>query len=440
MTSVSTGLISGLDTASLIDQLIAVERNPQTLLKNKLTEAKADAAAYRAVNTKFDALRSAAEALTKAPTWGAAKATSSSASVVATAATGATTGSLTFTVDSLAARHTVVGRASWTAPTADLTLTITDGDGDRTPVDVTIGAGASLADAVKAINAADAGVTATMVGSADGYRLQLTATTPGTDGVFTVSDGTGFAVLSQGTDAKLTVGSGDYTFSATSTTNTFSGLVPGVTLTVTAASEEPVTVDVASDPEAITTAVQKLVTAANDALSSIRTQTGTATGSTAALKGDSTLRGLANEVLRAVADAIGDEDSAAQVGIQLDRYGSVVFDATAFTEALTADPTLARRLVDGTGTGTSAVPGVARRLLAVAEEASRSTTGVLVLKAASEDEQASDLQLRIEDWDRRLELRRTTLTAQFTAMETALSSLQNQSSWLASQLKSLPSS
>ena len=36
--------------------------------------------------------------------------------------------------------------------------------------------------------------------------------------------------------------------------------------------------------------------------------------------------------------------------------------------------------------------------------------------------------------------RKETLTRQFTAMETALSSLKNQSTWLAGQINSLPSS
>jgi flagellar hook-associated protein 2 len=40
----------------------------------------------------------------------------------------------------------------------------------------------------------------------------------------------------------------------------------------------------------------------------------------------------------------------------------------------------------------------------------------------------------------RLELRRTTLTRQFTALETALSRMNSQSSWLAGQISSLPTS
>ena len=441
MVSVTTGLVSGLDTGSLIDSLIAVEANTQTLLRKKLTAAQDDAKAYRLVNTKFDALRTAAEALGKAGTWGAATATSSSASVVATASAGATAGSTTFTVESLAARHTVASSAAWSAPTGDLTLTVEDEDRDTAAVSVTIPAGTSLVDAVKKINATPGtGVTASIVGSEAGPRLQLTSATSGKDGRFTVT-GLPTGIVSEGADAKVLIGgTGALDFSATSATNTFPDLLPGVTLTVSEKSATPVTVEVTTDPAAITAAVKQLVTAANDVLTAIKSSTSTATGSLAALKGDSTLRGLATKVLESVSRAIGTGSSASDAGIELDRYGNLTFDPAAFEKTLTADPAVARRLVDGTGTGTGAVPGVAQRLLAVVKEAGDSVTGSLVVKAKSSDAEATDLQDRIADWDLRLELRRTTLQKQFTAMETALSSLQNQAGWLSSQLKSLSGS
>ena len=52
---------------------------------------------------------------------------------------------------------------------------------------------------------------------------------------------------------------------------------------------------------------------------------------------------------------------------------------------------------------------------------------------------AKDITDRIDAWDLRLAKRKETLTRQFTAMETALSSLQNQSTWLAGQISQLPS-
>ncbi|WP_164703241.1 flagellar filament capping protein FliD, partial [Modestobacter sp. KNN46-3] len=98
-----------------------------------------------------------------------------------------------------------------------------------------------------------------------------------------------------------------------------------------------------------------------------------------------------------------------------------------------------QRLVNGSGTGTAAVEGVAQRLLGVAKSATDSTIGSLVNLAKGKDGEVTDLQERIDGWDLRLDMRRDTLTRQFTAMESALSSMQGQSSWLASQLGSLPS-
>ena len=437
MAGMNVGLISGMDTASLIDQLMRVEGNQQTLLRIKLAGTQDDAAAYRAVNTTFDALRSAAQALTETATWTAAKATSSSAGVVATAAAGASPGSITFTVQSLAARHTSVSDVVWSPPTADTTLVIGDPADPATQTSVTLAAGASITDAVAAINASGSGVTAAAVNTGTGYRLQLTSETTGAAGTFSVS-GMAFNVIAQGKDASLTVGTGAdgaFTYEVTSTTNTFAEIMPGTTLSVSQQGG-PVTVSVARDPAAVAAAVETLVKAANDALSSIKGYTATTPGSTAVLKGDSTLRSLSSQVLSAVSSAISGA-SAAQAGLQLDRYGAIVFDSAAFTSALESDPALAQQLVNGTGSGTTAVPGVAQRLLAVAQAATDSTTGALTLKAKSQDGLASDLQDRIASWDRRLELRRAALTAQFTAMETALGALQSKSSWLSAQLAQL---
>ena len=69
------GLSTGLDSAGLIKQLMAAEASTQTALKAKASQATTAAAAYRSVNTRFDALRTAAEALAKAETFTAAKAT-----------------------------------------------------------------------------------------------------------------------------------------------------------------------------------------------------------------------------------------------------------------------------------------------------------------------------------------------------------------------------
>src|SRR4051812_11325179 len=242
--SMSTGLISGMDTGSLITQLMQIEANPQTLLKTRLKATQDDAAAYRAVNTKFDALRTAAEALTKVATWAAAKATSSSTAVTATAGADATPGSLTFGVTSLAANHSVLSASTWSKTTDPLNLTgplvLTKKDG--TSQNIALKSAATLADAVAAINAAKAGVTATAVPTKDStgatvYRLQVASTTTGAASEFSlVSTGettSQFTKLTQGTDATIHVGDATGAgYDAVSPTNTFTDLMRGTPITV----------------------------------------------------------------------------------------------------------------------------------------------------------------------------------------------------------------
>jgi flagellar hook-associated protein 2 len=449
--STSVGLISGMDTASLISQLMQVEANPQTLLRNKLVATNSDANGYRAVNLRFDSLRSAAAGLSGDAAWTSTKATSSNATVTATAGSSALAGSLTFTVEQLATTHSMRSDTVFAAPAGKTAAA--DTDFTATSIDVKVGATtttidldtddngtATLTEAAAAINAKkDLGLTATVVRVAEGkYRMQLTTATPGAAGAFSIPSGPAFSDLTTGADAKLKIGSGTGAYEVTSSSNSFAGLLPDTTITVTKDGETS-TVSVARDTDATAGKVQALVDAANSALQVISDYT-SKDSTTATLQGDSTLRDLAGRVLDIVSSGIGGA-SAATYGIQLTKDGLLKFDKAAFTSALAADPAATRTFfTKTTGSGATAQPvGLAAQIEAMAKSASDATTGSLTLLAKGSDSVAKDLQDRIADWDVRLALRKETLTRQFTAMETALGTLQNQSSWLAGQISSLPS-
>jgi flagellar hook-associated protein 2 len=446
------GLVSGLDTTSLIDSLVKAEGAQQARLQTRLTATTNAANAYRSVNSKLDALRTAAEAMTKAATWGAA-AVSATPGTAATVTGTPLPGSVSFTVDSLAAAHVVVSTGRWNAASdpagfSDLTFTAADG---VTTTTIAVGGSGTLADAVRAINGSNLGLSATTIDTngdaAGGLALQVTARKSGAAGRFTLD---GFTQLRQGTDAQLTLGDGGTPLTVTSTSNTFSGLVPGVTLSVGA--KGPVTIDVTADPKAVAASAKALVDAANAALAEAKKHSSTSTGSTAVLKGDSALRRVTGDVLAAVSALVGSDASPGSVGVELTREGTVRFDETTFLAALADDPDRTRRVLGGADAGAgadgttgtvddvAAVPGVVQRLLSVVEAATDASTGTLTTLAQGRDSLVADLRERIDDWDDRLALRRATLVRQFTAMETALSSLKQQSSWLAGQLASLPTS
>src|SRR5215213_3608504 len=138
------GLVSGMDTTTLISQLIQAEAGQQNQLKTKLATTQTTASAYRTVNTTFAAVSAAADALLKPDAWTPAKATSTSGNVAATAAAGATPGTLTLKVDSLAAAHSVFNRNTgvWTSADAAYGATeieVFDKDGVARTPKITIG-------------------------------------------------------------------------------------------------------------------------------------------------------------------------------------------------------------------------------------------------------------------------------------------------------------
>ncbi len=451
------GLVSGMDTTTLVSQLLQAEARPQLALKTKLAASQTAASAYRTVNNTFAAVRAAAEAAMKPASWTPAKATSSSPTVSVTAGAGAAPGSLTFTVGSLASAHSVYRTdPTWTDPAAagalgDLPVYAADGTTLRGTI--AVGSG-SLTDAAAAINASSHGLSATVVKTDSGaYTLTVTAKKTGAANAFRLGSVGDFPTINAATDAKLTVGTPGAGYSVTSESNTFASFMPGVTITAGKDSlGAEVSVEVAPDPDAVATKVQALVDAVNTAIDTVKTYTNNTKGSTAALKGDFNVNQLAGRLLDAVSfaveavDAGGFDRSPKSVGFSLGRDGKVAFDKTQFLAALADDPGLAERIVAGRAAGTApdgsavaAVTGIAGRVLGVSRGASDSGTGPLLRMAEAQDAMGKDIQNRIDAWDRRLVKRKEMLTRQFSAMETALSSLRNQSTWLAGQINSLPS-
>lgn len=442
------GLASGLDTTSIINQLVALDGQTQAVLKTRVTTEQSSVSVLQALNTAIAALATKAQALATPPgsvtatsPWNAISTTSSLAGVTAAASTTGTptAGSVTFTVDRLASAYGV-SFATTAAPTAQVTGATTKVQltlGTATPVLLDSGDG-TMAGLVKALNASGTGVTAGVVTLNDGtQRLSVTSSKTGAASTFTLTaeDGTallgGTTVTSPAQDAQVTVGPD----TITSATNTFTGLLSGVDITLgaTTALGSTATVTSKQDVTAISNSVKGLIDSLNSALSMI--------GQDTAYDPDKKTSGpLSDEPsVRALRDALANTlwtangTSMASVGIQVDKDGNFTFDATKFAAAYAADPAGTMAMFTGDANGFAA------RVQAVAKSASDPYQGTLTNAITSHNTAIKSLQDQISDWDTRLAMRRQTLTAQFTALETAMSKMQAQSSWLTSQINSLPS-
>jgi flagellar hook-associated protein 2 len=435
-----SGLSSGLDTASIIEQFMQLEAAPQTRLKSRLTTEKSVLTTLQNLNTKVAALATRAADLLKPAAWNAVTATSSEAKVAVSAATSAGPGSFSLRVDQTAAAHrlemaTAVGTTTAGAVPTSVRIDRLDG---TPPQD--LATDGTLGGLVKAINdpanATGLRATAVKVGT-DQYRLVVESATTGAAGDFTLADAADGADLLGGTtvragrDAKVTIGD---SIVATSSSNTFADLVPGVTVTLAAGVASGTTSEVvlARDPAATTTAVKGLVDAINSVLSDIDTSSRTGTGTKGPLAGDTGVRSVRDQLLSSVFP--GDGTTLADLGIQTDRNGRLVLDEATLRKAYDTDPTALQARLTTPGTG------FVDRVRAAAVTASDRVTGTLTTAITGRTATIDRLDDGVEAWDLRLELRRTALTRQFTALETALNQMTSQSSWLSGQISSLPTS
>ncbi len=439
------GLVSGLDTTSLVNQLIQLERNPQRRLQARQADLRNTVQNFTDLSNRFKAIFEAAKALSTASGWNVRSASSSDEDVATVKASGgAPIGSLSFTVDALAKSHTVIS-ASTVAGTDAVVADGTDIVVNGTTITAAEYGGGTLEEVVAAINAADAGVTAAAVQVSPGnYRLQLAAESSGADGTFTVG-GTGlttalgsFGIVSQGTDARITVGDGAAAYSVTSTTNAFEDVLPGVTITAKKTGAASVTVG--ADAEAIADKVAKMVSAMNDVKKFIgdRSKYNAETGAVGVFLGQSMPSQLSTSVTNALIDPVsGSGLVGGSVGITTDRNGAISFDREAFLEAYADDPAAVQAFFTENADGT-ADDGIAERLRIVADDATRVSTGRITSFIDGRNERIKDMDDDIAAWDVRLELREAALRRQFTTLETVLGRLQNQSQWLAGTLASLP--
>ncbi|MEV7431648.1 flagellar filament capping protein FliD [Nocardioides sp. NPDC092400] len=431
--------LGGFDSASLVDQLMQLEKVPQQRVQTRLSGEQLQLNALQTLNSKIASLVTKAEAAADPAKWGGRSATSTDTKVAVTAGASASPGSLSIKVERTALSHQL-GFAS-TAARADVVVAggtqvrLDRLDGTTKTIDTKDGTLQGLADALND-PANETGVRASLVSTTGGYRLLVESTTTGkaSDFALTGADGSallGGATARAGQDAELSLGAG---ITTTSATNTFTDLLPGVTVTVAAGSAGTTSeVTVSRDEAGATKLVKDLV----DGLNSVLTEmtglttygTGTAGTGRGMLAGDSTVRSVQSQ-LRGTVFGSGDE-SLAKLGIQIDRNGAFTFNEADFKKAYTADPA---------GTAASISSGFASRVEKTADAASNKDTGLLTAAITGRKAGIERLTDSVEAWDRRLELRRTALTRQFTALETALSTMSSQSSWLSSQISALGSS
>ena len=363
------GIASGLDTESIISQLMSIERQPVTNLQNKQARLKAIDDAWGQINTKLSSLRDAIDGLDRANDftnlWSA---TSSNTSAVNASVSGTPSpGSVSFTVDKLASAQQMASTAKFASADAlvggSSTFTVSTTDGTQIG-SVALDATTTLTDLASQVDAMD-GVRAQVVKAGTGdYRLVLSAEATGSDGAFTVSSGNPTFDVGDPTnwiptpavDAQVTMGG----LAITRSSNTITDLIDGVTLDLKAESTTPVTVSTSRDVDGVVKKVKALVDAVNGVIGKVGDLTSYDADSKKAgiLNGDS----MATQIAMQLRDAVTTQfsglgstyDYAGSVGIHLERDGTVSLDESALRGALDNDFDAVTNLFTRTGSSANA--------------------------------------------------------------------------------------
>ena len=379
--------VSGIDTDSIVSQMMAVERRPQDLMKTKVASMQKAQTAWQSIADKLVALKTASDSLAAL---GAAAnlrtVTSSTPAQVAVRSIGSgTNGSSSVDVLRLATSHAMLGADTFTAPSDSVgarTLTLTKTGG--TPVTVTSTDG-TLAGMAAAVNAADLGVSAKVLQTSPGvYQLSLTADTSGSAAAFTAT-GTGWTsidVVRQGVDAQMKVDG----VTITRASNVVNDVIAGVELTLQSLTTGPVTVTTSRDDTAISDKVKAIVTAINDLSNVIKsaTKTGAKETDRGPLVGEFNARRLMDQVrdtiARSVVSADGTTMTSRDLGITLQRDGTVKFDQDALSASLRDHPAAVLTALGRSATSTAAGVTVS----GLTSAATASNRSITVTQAASQ--------------------------------------------------------
>jgi flagellar hook-associated protein 2 len=424
-----SGLASGLDTTSLIAKLVAAEKSSENQYTTEQTTISNQKSIIDGMTSTVASLGSLASDMALPSTLQLRTASSSDTHVSIAVSGTATPNVHDIRVNQLAASQ-VASSNTYASDTAGIagagTLQLTTG---TTSATVSWDGTDTLSSIATKINNANAGATASVLFDGSQYRLMVSSKATGTANATSfVETGSSLGLDNPANikvpakDAKISIDGVDIVRSS----NIIDDALPGTTITansVHAVADPDSSVTVSVDTAALTAKLQAFVTAFNSVAGATTGQLTYNASATAqsALFGDSTLRGLQSSMSAFTSRTFGGMNLT-DLGVSMDRDGLLSLDSDKLTTALQANPDAITNLfVTG---------GLATAVKSLSDLYSEPGDGVLVVKSAGMTDRSKLLQGQIDQIETNATALQTRLQDQFSALETAMSQLQGQSSYI----------
>ena len=452
----SAGIGSGLDVNSIISQLMAIEKQPLVALQTKETAIQSTVSEYGKIKSAVSALRDVAAKLGGTTGWNQTLATSSN-SAVGASSNSAASGSYSVEVQALASTQTV-------AMATPVPLTTKPGSGTlrielgtwsnaqknftakpgATAIDISIASSDTLVEVRDKVNAAGAGVTALIMTDAAGSRLVFRSNETGAGNAFRTSGissltfdpskgGTKLVQTQAAADAAATINGLD----VTSSSNSLTTVIEGLTLNLTAVTTAPVIVNVAADTVAMKKTISEFAEAYSAVVKLIAADTkyDPVAKKGAILQGDSAATGIQRQ-LRTLAGSASSASTAfghlSDIGLELQADGSMTVNATRLDSAL-ANVAELKKMFSASSATNPALDGFGKRFRVLAD----SMIGIGGAITSRTDGLGQRLQRNQKDQDA-MELRLAAIEkryrAQYTALDTAMARISTQSAYITQQV------
>ena len=451
---VSSGIGSGLDIAGIVQQLVAAEGQPvESRLGQQEFRAQAKLSAFGSLKSALASMRDNLEVMQSLDQFLSRKATSGNeGKFTVSAGTSALPASYSLEVVQTAQAQKLTSGAFLDSDAVVGTGTLTVAVGASTmDLDITAGNN-TLAGVRDAINTAsdNPGVSATIVNADSGSYLIMTADDTGAANSITVTQTGGDGGLSA-----LEYDPANSLFSLTESiapqdaliridgldvmndSNTFVGAVEGVTITVlasTGGATESLTV--ANDEDAARELINKFVDSYNELITTVDSLTAYNADSEqgAPLLGDSTIRGIRDQIRREMSVAVQDIDAnfsmLSDVGIELQLDGKLSVNDDQLSNVLADDFVKFGQLF-------STTDGFATRLFGLTD-GFLEADGIIESRTQGLTAQIEGITDDREALNDRLASLETRLLRQFNALDSLLAQLSSTSNFLSQQLENLP--
>jgi flagellar hook-associated protein 2 len=454
------GLISGLDTDSLISQIMAIERRPIVSLQQEEAEYQTQISSLGNLKGALSALQASLAPLQEADSFISMTASSGNMNVLAVSASNdAAAGQYQVEVTALAQAQQV--RSSAYTGSDDVvgagTLTIQVGSGSM--VDINIDStNNTLAEIAAAINDSAADVTATVVNDGSGnYYLTLASNETGAANTIslTMSDDDGNNTDAAGLSNLYTdpaTSSLTQTQGATNAQLTVNGIVieragnviddlmDGLTFAINDADPgNPFTIKVTENSASVTNKLQAFADKYNaliDTLNGLQ-KFNPETGQAGPLLGDSTAKRIQSKMqslFYAQVDGISsDVNRLSSLGLEMDRHGKISLDGSTLTSALEDHREDVINFFSQEELGND---GIAHRFDDVIESYVKSD-GLLTSKENGLKSSIEDIGEQVDQIEFRIQIKEESLRQQFSNLEQLLANFEATSGSLQGQLQSL---